>query len=146
MKTDKRNGMNLKEAAEILGVRKGQAIMMAEAGWLEFINNGENGKEKTVTYDSVFTLKRKGNVQDALASAKEFQAKRSEAPSPAPAPVTPAPASIPKADPAEVVQLIKSVGQLVAGVSQLISETRQLKGILCSKFKLGANAQQEFAL
>lgn len=120
--------------------------MMAEAGWLTFINDGENGKEKTVTYESVFNLKRKGGIQDALASAKEFRAKKSQEATPTPAPVTPAPASAPKADPAEISQLIKSVGQLVAGVGQLVSETRQLKGILCSKFKLNQNSQQEFNL
>lgn len=113
--------ITISEAAKELGVRKGQAIELADAGTLKYVCDGSKGKVKTVTLDSVWVAKKMDREQMLATIRKAPKTSQEESGSPGDMSECP----IPLAD----------VRTCFRVLLEIRNEIRQVKGILCDRLR-----------
>lgn len=121
------------EAARELNLRKGQTIALADAGVLTYVCDGKSGKCRTVTLDSVWAAK-KADPDELLASISKTTRKAENTSA-----VAEKAAEGADVRPDELKSVLGALGEI-------LSEIRQLKGIVCSRVPMHALKQGELEI
>lgn len=114
--------IKITEAAIELGIRKGQAITLADMGVLHYVTSGKNGKAKTVTLDSVWAAKKEPKESILARISQKVPKTAQEKPQE-------------KADGVEGGGQKKCGEVIVEVLDAILKELRQLRGIVCKDGK-----------